>query len=97
MTTRQQDTKVARIGERGRLTLPAGIRERYGLNEGDLVAITETERGILIEPRVLVAKRLMDELGEALKGETLESWMASGAEIRKDLVKEMYGIRDTEE
>ena len=58
---------------RGRLTLPAGIRERFGLNEGNLVEITETDRGILIEPKVLVAKRLMDELGEALKEETLAS------------------------
>jgi AbrB family looped-hinge helix DNA binding protein len=90
--------KLSMVQERGQVTIPADMRKKLGLKKGDLVAFTETEEGILISPREVVAMKALDQLGAMLKekGITLEELMESGREIRGDLLKEMYGL-ETEE
>ena len=49
---------VARIGKRGTLVLPAGIRHKAGIQEGDEVLIEMDERGtlhIMKKPKDFVA------------------------------------------
>lgn len=54
-----------RVGAQGRVVLPAAIRERLGLLEGDeLVARTEGER-IVLERREALLEELREELREA--------------------------------
>ena len=97
MTQKQSATvRTGRIGEKGRLTLPAEIRSKYGLKEGDMVAFTETEDGILISPKVLIAQKLLDRMSEMFQDTTLEELMESSRSIRKELAKEMYGIDDAD-
>ena len=40
-----------RISERGQITIPKWLRDRYGMNKDVEVEITPTERGLLIQKR----------------------------------------------
>ena len=42
------------IRNKGQITLPAKIRRKHGLEEGDFVEIEETPEGILLKPRKLI-------------------------------------------
>jgi antitoxin PrlF len=84
--------KVYTIQENGQVTLPVEFRKRYGLKKGDVVVFKETEDGLLISPRVLLAAKLMEELGDALrdKGVSLEDLIESGRDIRQAIFDEKY-------
>ncbi len=41
-----------RISERGQITIPKHLRERFGMNHNVEVEITPTEKGLLIRKRV---------------------------------------------
>src|SRR5262249_36746037 len=43
---------------RGTLTLPASLREKYRLGEGDLLKVVDLDGAVLLSPRVLVVPRL---------------------------------------
>ncbi len=88
----QPPAKLAKIGERGRVTLPAGVRRKYGLKPGDLVEVTETTEGILITPKAVIAKQLLDQLQQALGDTSLEDWIVSGKAVRDELLSEQYGL-----
>lgn len=70
----------ARIDEDGRVTLPEEIRRKLGLKKGDVVAISETEDGVLIVPRQVVVARALDEIGRILneEGFSLEDLIEAG-------------------
>ena len=74
--------KLVRVQEKGQVTLPADVRRRLGLKKGDLVAIVETDAGVLIAPQEVVATRLLDRIGKALreKGLSLEDLIESGCD-----------------
>ncbi len=92
------ERKLIRIQENGQVTLPADVRRKLGLKKGDLVAVTETDEGILISPQQLVAARALDRIGEVLREQdlTLEQLIESGREIRGQLLKEKYGLDPNE-
>ncbi|MDO8587678.1 MAG: AbrB/MazE/SpoVT family DNA-binding domain-containing protein [Armatimonadota bacterium] len=45
-------TETSRVGKRGAVVIPAGLRKRYGIEEGSIVIAEEREDGILIRPAV---------------------------------------------
>lgn len=45
-------TEISKIGRRGTLVIPAGLRKRFGIQEGTQVIAEEREDGILIRPSV---------------------------------------------
>jgi len=45
---------TVRVQERGQVTIPQKIREKWQLQKGDLVAFVETEEGVLIKPAEVV-------------------------------------------
>ncbi len=92
MSMRQR--RLVRVQEKGQVTLPADVRRRLGLKKGDLVAVEETEEGVLITPQEILAVRALDRIGQALKkrGLSLDELIESGREIRGRMVKEKYGI-----
>lgn len=94
---RNPQPKFVRVQEKGQVTLPATVRRKYGLKKGDVVSVTQTDAGILITPQEVLANKLLDQIGEALraKGLTLEELIESGREIRGELVEEEYGIKNT--
>jgi AbrB family looped-hinge helix DNA binding protein len=87
-------SKLSMVQEKGQVTIPVAIRRKLGLKKGDMVAFIETEDGVLISPREVVVMHALDQIGAMLreKGITLEEMMESGREIRRELVKEMYGL-----
>jgi AbrB family looped-hinge helix DNA binding protein len=44
------------------VTLPARIRERYDLSEGDPLTLVDLDGAILLSPRVSVADKLSSEI-----------------------------------
>jgi len=86
--------KLVRIQEKGQVTLPADVRRQLGLKKGDLVSVTRTAEGILITPQEVIANKLLDQIGAALreKGLTLDELIESGREIRGQIIQEKYGI-----
>ena len=44
----------ATINERGGITIPAALRQAFGLRAGDEVIIEEVEQGILLRPALSV-------------------------------------------
>ena len=46
---------ATKVGKRGTIVVPAPLRKRYGLEEGALVIVEESDEGILIRPAVAVA------------------------------------------
>lgn len=89
------EAKLSIVQEKGQVTIPAEIRQRWGLKKGDLVAFVETEQGVMVSPQEVVALNALDQIGRALRerGITLEELMESGREIRGQLIEEEYGIK----
>lgn len=46
--------ETGKIGRNGTLVIPAKLRRRFGLQEGGMVVLEETEDGISIRPAVAV-------------------------------------------
>jgi AbrB family looped-hinge helix DNA binding protein len=91
--------KVYTIQDNGQVTLPIEFRKKYNLKKGDVIVFKETDEGLVINPREAQVMKLLDEIGDALKekGITLEDMIASGEEIRKELIREQYGLDDTDD
>jgi AbrB family looped-hinge helix DNA binding protein len=92
-----QDRKLVRIQEKGQVTIPTAIRKKLGLKRGDLVAVMETPDGVFITPQQVVATKALDSIGDILKaqGVSLDELIASGRDIRTDLLEETYGLTDS--
>ncbi len=69
------DTLAVRIAQRGVLTLPKAIRERYGLEAGDALTILDLEGVLVLSPRDSEVDALSDRIVRRLteQGESLES------------------------
>jgi AbrB family looped-hinge helix DNA binding protein len=87
------DRKFVRIQEKGQVTIPTEIRKKLGLKRGDLVAVMETPEGVYITPQQVVATKAFDRIGDILKeqGLSLDELIASGRQIRGELLQETYG------
>ena len=44
----------SRVGKRGTLVIPVGLRRRFGIEEGSLVIAEAVENGILIRPATVL-------------------------------------------
>ena len=51
----------ATINERGVITIPAAIRQAFGLKANDEVIIEQTEQGILLRPSISVPLEIYTE------------------------------------
>jgi AbrB family looped-hinge helix DNA binding protein len=88
-----EPVRLAIVQKRGQITIPVELRRKLGITEGGVVALTETEEGILLSPRKALAMDALDRIGEILEeqGITLEELIASGRDIRGEIVQE-YGL-----
>lgn len=93
------ENKIVRVQEKGQVTLPADVRRRLGLKKGDLMAIVETGEGVFLSPRVAIAVKALDQMGEMLRetGATLEEFIESGRDVRGRLLEKHYGISPTKQ
>ena len=51
------------MGDRGRLVVPAELRERVGLGEGDTLTLLETGHGLVLLTRSQLQQLVRDDLG----------------------------------
>lgn len=54
--------RTVQVRGRGTVTLPAKIRERYDLSEGDPLTLVDLDGAILLSPRLSVADKLSAEI-----------------------------------
>ncbi|MCY4102442.1 MAG: AbrB/MazE/SpoVT family DNA-binding domain-containing protein [bacterium] len=56
------DTSTVIMGERGRIVVPAAVRERAGFSEGTTLMILETPNGVVLMTRDQLLARVRSEL-----------------------------------
>ncbi len=84
---------VVFVRGRGRVTIPAAVRERYGLDEGSALVLAEEEgRLVLYSSHEAYVEAVLDRVGTALKeqGLTLEEVLEQDEEVRRELLQEGY-------
>lgn len=60
------------VGDRGRIVVPAEVRDRSGLDEGTPLVLLDTPHGLVLLSRAQLRARVRDELeGVDLVGELL--------------------------
>ena len=85
--------RVVFMRDRGRVTIPAPLREKYDLEEGSELILAEEEGRLVLYPRKEErVEELLDQIGEALKerGITLEELLKESEQIRLEIFKESY-------
>ncbi|MGL5818604.1 MAG: AbrB/MazE/SpoVT family DNA-binding domain-containing protein [Phycicoccus sp.] len=74
-------THVVTMGDRGRLVLPAQVRERLRLGPGATLLLLESPRGLVLASREQVAEMVRDQLsGHDLVGELLAERRSAAAQ-----------------
>jgi AbrB family looped-hinge helix DNA binding protein len=58
-------TYAVTMGDRGRLVLPAPLRERLHLDPGSTLLLMETSRGLVLATREQVTRMVRDDLSGA--------------------------------
>ena len=89
----QSNRSVVFMRDRGRVTIPAPLREKYGLEEGSELILAEEEGRLILYPsREQRVEKLLDRIGKALieRGITLEELLKDGEQIRLEVFKETY-------
>ncbi len=72
-----------RVGDRGRVVLPAGIRERRNWSEGTTLIAIETDRGVILTARDELERIVREQLaGTDVVAALLEERRA--ASLRED-------------
>ena len=77
---------MQRIRRKGIITLPASLRKKYKLEEGQILTIIDLGEGtILLTPKVSLVDKLANQIAEKLKDEniTFEDLLQELNEIRK--------------
>jgi AbrB family looped-hinge helix DNA binding protein len=63
---------MIRITKKGSITIPVGLREKYGLNEGTSFNLIDLGKGsLLLTPRASEVDRLGDRISEILREEAI--------------------------
>ena len=64
-------TVTIQVRGRGTVTLPATLRAKYRLDEGDPLTLVDLDGAVLLSPRFLVVPRLAAEMGASPTGPEL--------------------------
>jgi len=81
------------VRSKGTFTLPAELRRKYGVNEGDFFSIIDLGDGdFLFSPKVVQAKQLSDRITKTLEedGVTLDDLLTALDEERERFYHEHY-------
>ncbi len=74
---------TVQVRQRGTLTLPAELREKYRLGDGDPLSVVDLDGAILLTPKVLLVPRLAAEMQRLRKARKL-SLKDLGGPARED-------------
>lgn len=85
-----QDSYTVELGARGRLVVPAGVRKRLGLAEGDTLVLTvEEDDGLRMRRLEDQVKRMQGAYGRRAKGRSLAAELID--ERRREAARERRG------
>lgn len=74
-------TSTVRVGDRGRLVLPASLRARQHWDQGETLHLIETESGVVMATREQLKRLVRDRLsGPSLVDELLDERRAAARE-----------------
>jgi bifunctional DNA-binding transcriptional regulator/antitoxin component of YhaV-PrlF toxin-antitoxin module len=81
------------VGKRGTLTLPVGLRKRYGLDAGDLLTVMDLGGVFVLSPEVSVVSKIAREIQQMREeaGISPDELLAGLDEQRKRFYREKYG------
>jgi len=80
-------TTTLQIRKKGAITLPADLRRKYNLAEGEALTLIDLGEGtFLLSPRQLQVDKIANQLNNQLeeRGETLETMLLTLREVRED-------------
>jgi AbrB family looped-hinge helix DNA binding protein len=79
------DSLTLQVAQRGVITLPKSIRERYRLNPGDALTLLDLDGVLVLSPTRSDLDRLADHIAQDLaeRGESLESMLDALREARE--------------
>jgi bifunctional DNA-binding transcriptional regulator/antitoxin component of YhaV-PrlF toxin-antitoxin module len=83
---------------KGSITLPAKLRDKYKLQEGEVFTIIDLGNGsFLLKPKVLEVDVLSRRIAKRLAEEDIDmdDWIETLKEERKKLFQEKYGNVET--
>lgn len=83
-------TTTLQIRKKGTITLPADLRRKYNLAEGEALTLIDLGEGaFLLSPRQLQVDKIANQISNQLeeRGETLESMLLTLREVREDYVE----------
>lgn len=87
---------MLRIRRKGILTLPASLRKKYKLEEGQMLTIIDLGEGrILLTPKVSQVDKLADQIAQEFKDEdiTFEDLLQALKEVRRPILEIINGNR----
>ena len=89
--------ETVRVRQRGVLTLPASLREKYGIRPGDTFRLVDLDGIFVLTPMVPMVPELAREIERMRQeaGLTLEELLAGLREQRKRYIQERYGNAET--
>ncbi len=85
--------RIIRMRDRGRITIPAPLRDKYDLEEGtELVLVEEEDRLVIYPRRWERAEEFLDQIGETLRerGILLKEVLEDNEAIREEIFRERY-------
>lgn len=75
------DTSVVRVGDKGRIVLPVGLRSRHGWDDGVALHLVDSDEGVLLLTRDQLRARVRRSLsGPSLVDELLAERRRAAAE-----------------
>jgi len=54
--------------KKGQVTIPVELRRKYRIEDGSVIAVVETDKGILLSPSAVLTTEAMKRLEQALNG-----------------------------
>ena len=60
--------KLVTVQKKGQVTIPVGLRRKYRIEDGSVIAVVETDKGILLSPSAVLTTEAMKRLEQALNG-----------------------------
>lgn len=89
-------TSTLQMRAKGSITIPAELRRKYMLDDGDVFTIVDLGDGsFFIAPRVSILPKLVAEM-ETIReeaGVTIEEMLADLTDVRRELYEERYRER----
>jgi len=86
-------SETIQLRQKGVLTLPAELRQKYGLRPGDLFTLIDLGDGVFVlSPKVLAVARFGDQLADKLaeEGVSVEDVMQALEEEREEYYRAHY-------